>query len=139
MILQCLNLCTCDADRYVTLGGNVFSEGTLDAATAGGALAEVIQLLLIQWGVIDIYLWCFRIDLGCCYCLWSIGRDGQMVFRTLVVIDICPCCCKCSIGRVGPAVVIQWLRGILTLIFQCLNLGTLDAVVVALAEVSQLV
>ena len=59
-----------------------------------------------------------------------------MVFRTLVVIDICPCCCKCSIGRVGPAVVIQWLRGILTLIFQCLNLGTLDAVVVALAEVA---
>ena len=57
LILQCLNLCTCDADRYVTLGGNVFSEGTLDAATAGGALAEVIQLLLIQWGVIDIYLW----------------------------------------------------------------------------------
>ena len=62
-----------------------------------------------------------------------------MVFRTLVVIDICPCCCKCSMGCVGPAVVIQWLRGILTLIFQCLNLGTLDAVVVALAEVSQLV
>ena len=50
-----------------------------------------------------------------------------MVFRTLVVIDICPCCCKCSIGRVGPAVVIQWLRGILTLIFQCLNLGTIVA------------
>ena len=123
LILQCLNLCTCDADRYVTLGGNVLSEGTLDAATAGGALAEVIQLLLIQWGVIDIYLWWFRIDLGCCYCLWSIGRDGQMVFRTLVVIDICPCCCKCSIGRVGPAVVIQWLRGILTLIFSVLEFG----------------
>ena len=50
-----------------------------------------------------------------------------MVFRTLVVIDICPCCCKCSMGRVGPAVVIQWLRGILTLVFQCLNLGTIDA------------
>ena len=57
LILQCLSYSTCDADRYVTLGGNVFSEGTLDAATAGGALAEVIQLLLIQWGVIDIYLW----------------------------------------------------------------------------------
>ena len=44
-------------DRYVTLGGNVLSEGTLDAAAAGGALAEVIQLLLIQWWVIDIYPW----------------------------------------------------------------------------------
>ena len=42
-------------------------------------------------------------------------------------------------GCVGPAVVIQGLRRILTVIFQCLNLGTLAAVVVALAEVSQLV
>ena len=42
-----------------------------------------------------------------------------------MVIDIHPWCCKWSMGRVGPAVVIQWLRGILTLIFQCLILGTL--------------
>ena len=41
-------------------------------------------------------------------------------------------------GRVEPAVVIQWLRRILTLIFQCLNLGTLGAAAVAVAEVSQL-
>ena len=62
----------------------------------------------------------------------------QLFFIQLIGIDIYPCCCEWSMGRVEPAVVIQWLRRILTLIFQCLNLGTLGAAAVAVAEVSQL-
>ena len=61
----------------------------------------------------------------------ALAKVIQLFFIHWLVIDIYPCCCEWSMGRVEPAVVIQWLRRILTLIFQCLNLGTLDAAVVA--------
>ena len=69
----------------------------------------------------------------------ALAKVIQLFFIHWLVIDIYPCCCDWSMGRGEPAVVIQWLRRILiTLIFQCLNLGTLGAAAVAVAEVSQL-